>query len=254
MVNAYFEYSQVLKFKGARNKQGQHDFAGVFVKRHKDMNPGIDHPFNIVFDSEGDLYVSSQNTSLVGRYHGPASNKGEPGTPMPLPENLNLGKQLPRDFVPSAKLASHGLVEVREVILAPNKDLYVADRAADCVRIYEAGTGRHLGNLVSRSDEVDKPIHLLLSPDGRYLFIGSAGNDSILRHDIQRNTTSVFVSPKSGGLNGPAGMAFGDDGFLYVASRNTKEILRYDGKSGQPFNKPFIRNLADNPEFLMLVG
>jgi len=94
---------------------------------------------------------------------------------------------------------------------------------------------------------------LLLSPDGRYLFIGSGGNDSILRHDIERKTTSVFVPPKSGGLNGPAGMAFGDDGLLYVASRNTKEILRYDGKSGQPLNKPFIENLADNPEFLMLV-
>ena len=26
------------------------------------------------------------------------------------------------------------------------------------------------------------------------------------------------------------------------------------GQSGQPLNKPFIKNLADNPEFLMLVG
>jgi hypothetical protein len=64
----------------------------------------------------------------------------------------------------------------------------------------------------------------------------------------------VFVTPKSGGLNGPAGMAFGDDGFLYVASRNTREILRYDANDGQPSGKPFIKNLADNPEFLMLVG
>jgi hypothetical protein len=49
-------------------------------------------------------------------------------------------------------------------------------------------------------------------------------------------------------------MAFGNDGFLYVASRNTKEILRYDTKDGRPSSKPFIKNLADNPEFLMLVG
>ena len=73
VVNAYFEYSEVLKFNGALNKDGQHDFAGVFVKRHADLNPGIDHPFNVAFDSNGDLYVSSQNTSLVARYHGPAS-------------------------------------------------------------------------------------------------------------------------------------------------------------------------------------
>jgi len=90
VVNAYFEYSEVLKFKGALNKDGQHDFAGVFVKHHANLNPGIDHPFNVAFDSNGDLYVSSQNTNLVARYHGPNSETGRPGTPMPLPEGLDL--------------------------------------------------------------------------------------------------------------------------------------------------------------------
>ena len=94
---------------------------------------------------------------------------------------------------------------------------------------------------------------MLLSPDGRYLLIGSGGNDSILRHDLQQGSTSVFVESKSGGLNGPAGMAFGDDGFLYVASRNSKEILRYGSVDGRQRGKPFIKDLADNPEFLMLV-
>src|SRR6266478_6199787 len=228
VVNAYFEYSEVLKFKGALNENGEHDFAEVFVKRHAEINPGIDHPFNVAFDSEGDLYVSSQNTNLIARYHGPASKTGKPGTPMPLPQGLDRGKVdlPPGTFVPSAKLAPNGLLEVREVIFAPNNDLYVADRAADCVRIYEARTGRYLRNLVSRSDQLDKPIHLVLSPDGRYLLIGNGGKDSILQHDVRRNSTSVLVASKSGGLNGPAGMAFGDDGSLYVASRNTNEILR----------------------------
>jgi DNA-binding beta-propeller fold protein YncE len=256
VVNAYFEYSEVLKFKGALNKDGQHDFAGVFVKRHVDLNPGIDHPFNVAFDSNGDLYVSSQNTNLVARYHGPTSKTGRPGMPMPFPESLNLEMDPPPGtFVPSAKLASNGLLDVRKVIFTPNNDfLYVADRAADCVRIYEACTGRYLRNLVSRSDGLDKPIHLLHSPDDRYLLIGSGGNDSILRHDLHENATSVFVESKLGGLNGPAGMAFGDDAFLYVASRNSKEILRYDSKDGRPSSSPFIKDLADNPEFLMLVG
>jgi len=63
----------------------------------------------------------------------------------------------------------------------------------------------------------------LFSPDGRYLLIGSGGKDSIMRHDLRQSSTSVFVEPKSAGLDGPAGMAFGDDGFLYVASRNSKK-------------------------------
>jgi hypothetical protein len=256
VVNAYFEYSEILKFNGTLNENGQHDFAQVFVKRHAEINPGIDHPFNLAFDSEGDLYVSSQNTSLIARYHGPGSKEGKPGTPMPLPESLHLEKAHfpPGTFVPSAKLASNGLMEVRAVIFAPNNEMFVADRAADCVRIYEARTGRHLRNLSQQGDQLDRPIHLLLSPDGRYLLIGSGGKDSIMRHDLQHSSTSVFVEPKSAGLNGPAGMAFGDDGFLYVASRNSKEILRYGGIDGRPRGKPFINDLADNPEFLMLVA
>ena len=256
VVNAYFEYSEVLKFKGALNKDGQHDFASVFVKRHANLNPGIDHPFNLAFDFNGDLYVSSQNTNLVARYHGPSSKTGQPGTPMPLPDDLDLERDAPPGtFIPSVKLASNGLLDVRAAIFALNNEfLYVADRAADCVRIYEARTGRYLRNLVSRTDKLDKPNHLLHSPDGRYLFIGSGGTDSILRHDLGRNSTSVFVTSKYGGLNGPAGMAFGDDGFLYVASRNTKEILRYDSEDGRPSSKPFIGSLADNPEFLLLVS
>ena len=255
VVNAYFEYSQVLKFNGALNESGQHDFCEVFVKRHAE-NPGIDHPFNLAFDSEGDLYVSSQNTSLIARYHGPGSKEGKPGTPMPLPESLHLEKANfpPGTFVPSAKLASNGLQEVRAVIFAPNNEMFVADRAADCVRIYEARTGRHLRNLSQQSDQLDRPIHLLFSPDGRYLLIGSGGKDSIMRHDLRQSSTSVFVEPKSAGLNGPAGMAFGDDGFLYVASRNSKEILRYGGTDGRPHGRPFISDLEDNPEFLMLVA
>ena len=134
---------------------------------------------------------------------------------MPFPESLELRGDFPLGtFVPSAKLVSTGLQDVREAVLAPNRDLYVADRNADCVRIYEGRTGRFVRDLVSQSDQLDKPIHLLLSPDGRYLFVGSGGNDSILRHDIRQNSTSVFIGLKSGGLDGPAGMGIATTTFF----------------------------------------
>src|SRR5262249_16262507 len=49
VVNAYFEYSEILKFKGALNKDGQHDFIGVFTKRHPNPTPGVDPPFTRFF-------------------------------------------------------------------------------------------------------------------------------------------------------------------------------------------------------------
>src|SRR2546430_5717883 len=130
--------------------------------------------------------------------------------PMPLPESLDPGVDLPPGtFVPSAKLVSNGLMEVRAVVFAPNNDLYVADRAADCVRIYEARTGRHLRNPISRRGKLDRPIHLLLSPDRRYLLIGSGGKDSIFWHDFWPGPTGGFFAPKIWRPKCPTWMGFG---------------------------------------------
>jgi len=65
VVNSYYKYSEVLKFKGALNKDGQHDFVDIFAKRDASSNPGLSHPFNAVFDSEGDLYVVDGLWSMV---------------------------------------------------------------------------------------------------------------------------------------------------------------------------------------------
>jgi DNA-binding beta-propeller fold protein YncE len=254
VVNGYYEYSEVLKFKGALNNDGQHDFVGIFTKRDSVSNPGLSHPFSAVFDSAGDLYVSSQDTGLISRYYGPTTKVGKPGTPMPLPSSIQESNVMPRGtFVPSKNLSSKGVLVIREAIFGLDGNLYVADREASCVRKYDGSSGIYLGKLVSQSDGLDKPIHLLFSANGRYLFVGNGGNDSILLHDTARNSTNIYVTSKAGGLNGPAGMAFGDDGRFYVASRNSREILRYDDIDGTRHGRPFVKNLKDNPEFLVLV-
>ena len=55
------------------------------------------------------------------------------------------------------------------------------------------------------------------------------------------------------GLQGPAGMAFGDDGALYVASRLTKQVLRFKIGKRSAEGEIFIDGLEDNPEFVQLV-
>ena len=57
----------------------------------------------------------------------------------------------------------------------------------------------------------------------------------------------------TGGLRAPTGMVFGRDGRLYVSSRETRQILRFDASSGTLDATPFIDGLKDYPEFIALV-
>jgi hypothetical protein len=48
-------------------------------------------------------------------------------------------------------------------------------------------------------------------------------------------------------------MAFGPDDRLYVSSRETRQILRFDASTGNPDATPFVDDLEDFPEFITLV-
>ena len=151
VVNAYREASQILRFAGEPNPDGQHDFLDVFVAHHRERNPQLLHPFNFAFCTAGNLHVSNQDTSCVSRYHGPHSES--PGLPMPLPEAIReRGQHAPGVFVPSMKHWEDGVSVVRDVLIGPDANLYVADRETNAVTIYEPGTGRRIG--VIRSEHL----------------------------------------------------------------------------------------------------
>jgi DNA-binding beta-propeller fold protein YncE len=61
---------------------------------------------------------------------------------------------------------------VRDVLIGPDANLYVADRETNTVTIYEPGTGRRID--VIRSEHLSKPIHLALDPSNLHLLIGNS--------------------------------------------------------------------------------
>jgi outer membrane protein assembly factor BamB len=253
VANAYHEYSQILRFSGAPNADGRHEFRQVFVQGDKQTNPALDHPFSIAFDRSGDLYVSSQDSNVVARFFGPNREPALRGTPMALPSSIQTARNLPPGtFVPPAKHFPNGVKTVRHALIGPEGHLYVADRDADCVRVYDGESGAYLQAITS--DHLSKPIHLLFTLDRKSLLIGSCGNDAVLRYDLERLSMDVLVPPRTGGLDTPSGLAFGADGRLYVACRTRNQILRFDPGTGKPDPAPFIKDLADNPEFLRLVS
>jgi DNA-binding beta-propeller fold protein YncE len=250
VVNAYREASQILRFAGKANSEGQHDFLNIFVAHHHEKNPQLVHPFNFAFCTAGNLHVSNQDTNCVSRYHGP--HAAHPGLPMPLPDAIReIDQVAPGVFVPSAKQWKDGLGVVRDVLIGPDANLYVADRETDMVTIYDSDTGQRTG--IIQSEQLSKPIHLTLDPTNRFLLIGNSGNDSVARYEFATKTCSMLIPSGACNLDGPAGMAFGKDGAFYVASRLSKEVLRFRFARDQAIGRPFIRDLEDNPEFLLSV-
>merc|ERR1711871_1155624 len=67
------------------------------------------------------------------------------------------------------------------------------------------------------------------------MFVSDFKTSSVLRYDADTGAFfDVFVQPRSGGLDGPWGLAFGLDHNFYVASERTSSVLVYDGSTGSP--------------------
>lgn len=244
----------MLRFAGAPDAGGQHAFNEVFVAQHK-TNPGLSHPFDVVFGADGHLYVPSQDTNVVGRYFGPEAQAGAPGAPLPAPAALrdaDLKRLLPGTFVPSHQHDPTGVRTVRRAVFGADGDLYVVDRDADSVKRYHGGSGAFRREY--RHAALTKPVHAAFRPGDGALLVGSRERNAIFAIDVASGEASPLVAPGAGGLNAPAGMAFGADGKLYVASRAGKQVLRFAAATGAPDAAPFIDGLADFPEFIALVG
>lgn len=253
LANAWKGASQVIRFAGTPDANGQHAFREVYVERHH-ANPGLAHPFDVTFGPEGNLYVSSQDTNIVGRYFGPNAPDGTRGQPMPHPPALRdaaSGHLLPGTFVPSHRHAPHGIHTVRRAIFGPDDDLYVADRDGACVRRYDGTTGAHRRDY--RHEHLTTPVHLAFRPGDGALLAGSRDGHAVFAIDTATGAVRPLVERGAGGLRAPGGMAFGPDGKLYLCSRETRQILRYDAMTGEPLPAPFIDGLPDYPEFIALV-
>ena len=254
VANAYKDASQVLRFAGKTGPEGKHAFREVYAEQHK-TNPGLAHPFDVAFGPDGHLYVPSQDTNVVGRYYGPQANGGKPGEPMPHPDALRdvaAKHLLPGTFVPSQRHAPAGVRTVRRAIFGPDGDLYVADRDADSVKRDDGASGAFKREY--RHQHLSTPVHLAFRADDGALLAGSRDRHAIFAIDTGTGEMAHLVAPGAGGLLAPAGIAFGPDDKLYVCSRETKQILRYDATSGEPEPTPFIDRLEDFPEFISLVG
>jgi len=123
----------------------------------------------------------------------------------------------------------------------PDGNFYtVADAgpSAGAIDRYDGTTGAFIDHFV--------PVGTLnggrdMAFSGGYLYVGEEYNNDVLRFNSTTGAFDrVFVTAGSGGIDGPHGLTFGPDANgdgipeLYVSGRNSANVVRYDGATGQP--------------------
>ena len=253
VANANKTQNSLLCYEGS----GTHyRFLSRFASNH--TCNGILHPFDFTFDGLGYCYLSSQDTNVVTRLM--VSDDGRVGRPAPVAAALPpSGTFLAGTFVPSsngnlAQTATTSMAtpaglaysdvetkkhSVRGLVWA-NGRLYVADQPAGTVKMYDI-TGKYLGQ--SNELEPGAPVHLVVHNGTLYV----SGGNHVLAARLPSSPGKFELRPIVKVKNS-CGMAFGNSGNLYVASRTENTILKFD-----PNFKPvkFSCDLPDNPEFLL---
>lgn len=249
VMNAYSKDTRILHF-GAKDANGQYPFVGNFVELGP-KNPAMVHAYQMAISAEGQVYVSNQDTNTVTRYVGLGQpNAGEPLSPPPA--LTHLADLAPGVVVPNATSSPEGVAEVRGIAFGPDGQLYVCDRTGSRVSVYDTTTGRRTKIVADAQNGLVHPIQVAFATDGMSMYVGDNGCDSIFKVTLATGAVETFVKKGEGGLKAPSALVIKGD-WLYVGSREGKQILRYRLKDGKADDKPFA-NLPDNPEFLLHLG
>jgi DNA-binding beta-propeller fold protein YncE len=189
---------------------------------------GLTQPKDLVLGPDGNVYVVSANNSVI-RY---------------TPTGQLLGT-----FVASG---SGGLAGPKGIAFGPDSNLYVDSTTNNNILEYNGTTGAFIGTFVTAgSGGLNNPAGMVFGPDGNF-YVGSDGTQSVDRFEGPSGSApgsplpaagqsgATFVAAGSGGLAGPAELAFGPNGNLFVSNgltvsgvtNNNYGVLEFDATTG----------------------
>jgi sugar lactone lactonase YvrE len=172
----------------------------------------LDNPSGMVLGPDGRLYMCSSADNRIVWYDPVERTCDDFASDGPLNAPISL------TFGPDGNLYVANYLDYQVVSYWPNGEVAVEHFLVD--------------DPDNPIDLPASPIDLVFGPDGN-LYITSAHEgpewDCVKCYD---GTTGEylgdFVSSGAGGLNHPNGLRFGADGYLYVCSGLTDQVLRYD--------------------------
>jgi N-acetylneuraminic acid mutarotase/sugar lactone lactonase YvrE len=197
---------------------------------------GLSGPYGLAFGPDGNLYVSNRGTNnSILRFN---------GTTGAFIDSFVAG-------------ASGGLAGPDGIAFGADGNLYVVSSGTSSILRFQGPSGASPGaplpaklqrgaNFVATgSGGLSNPADLVFGPDGN-LYISSqilpvgTSKQAVLKFN---GTTGAFIStyvaPGAGGLIDPRGLAFDQEGRLYVADIGISAIHRY-GNAGQYLDDPVV--------------
>lgn len=196
----------------------------------------------------------------------PYSTASSANGPQVVKQPANASLSAPPGF--KIKVFATGLSNPRIVRVAPNGDIFVAETAADRIRVLRAADGADAPSEIQIfADELDQPFGIAFYPPGnRPQWIYVANNNSIVRFpyrsgDLKASGAAQVVVPRlteSRGGHSTRDVAFSLDGkrmFISVGSgsnvaegmskKSPAEIARWDAEHGQGAGWDAETNRAD---------
>ncbi len=277
VCQAYKGNSAVLAFGPPGSGSYTRPYDGAFAT--PSASSGLLHPYQPAFGSDGNLYVSSQDTNVVTGFFGPGSSQA--GNAMAnsqfLKQSYPAGTFNPGTFVPAYSADSNaptfthvptsqgGLTfdssgssskSVRGIAFDSLGHFYAADEAADRVAVYDAATGDFLGAITeSKNHSVQSPVALCFDLSGTLLYIGSPGNQRLFQFDAsqvaQGNFQANSLVQDDKRLDKVSGIAVDAAGNVYTCSRETSQV--YQWSSNGDFLADFAGPFSDTPEQILAV-